>query len=218
MAVKDYLNVITSEHRQQPKFIATATAYFDHVEEARRVVDSFDQHFGLEDGVGKQLDMLGESIGRTRTLPFQPEGYSAKLDDDSYRLVLKAKILQNQWDGTIAGMGELFGSIFPNLKLEIIDYQDMSMQVNVLGLEDNMQLQLLNQGYVIPKPEGVRLKIVFVIVVDQPVTAYFGSALQTGTEMSIYPVFSDELTGRKELQLIAYYKQGTTLSVYPEMR
>lgn len=218
MAIENYLNIITSEHRGQPKYIATATAYFSKLEEARRVLECFDLHFGLEDGVGVQLDKLGEIIGRKRILPFQPEGYSAKLDDDSYRLVLKAKILQNQWDGTISGIETLFKNIFPQLDLEIIDHQDMSMQVNVAGLTDNMQLQLLNQGYVIPKPEGVRLKIVFVIVVGEPLKTYFGQTLQTGTQMSIYPVFSDALSGKKQLRLATYYKQGTTLSVYPEKR
>ena len=45
---------------------------------------------------------------------------------------------------------------------------------------------------------------------------YFGAALQSGTEMSIYPIFSDELNATYTLPIVAYYKQGTTLSVYPQ--
>lgn len=157
--IEDYLNMITSEHRQQPKYIAMLTAYFGKIQHMINVLNAWDEHFHIEDAIGVQLDQLGEIVGRKRVLNFQPVGYSAKLDDEYYRLVLKAKILQNQWDGTIAGMQQLFSSIFPDQTLILIDRQDMTMQATVVGLSDSLQVQLLNHGYILPKPEGVRLNI-----------------------------------------------------------
>lgn len=44
-----------------------------------------------------------------------------------------------------------------------------------------------------------------------------GSALQTGAELSIYPIFNDELTANYTYPILSYYKQGTCLSVYPRL-
>lgn len=157
--IEEYLNIITSEHRGQPRYIAMLTAYLSKLQHVVNVLKAWDVHFHLEDAEGVQLDLLGEIIGRKRILNFQPEGYSARLDDDMYRLILKAKILQNQWDGTIQGIQQLFKSVFPDQTLVLIDHQDMTMQATVVGLADPLQVQLLNHGYILPKPEGVRLNV-----------------------------------------------------------
>ena len=212
--IADYLNMISSEHRGQPKYIAMLTAYLRKLQDAQMVLEAFDLHFDLNEAIGAQLDKLGEIVGRSRILAFQPESRSALLDDDNYRLIIKAKILQNQWDGTIEDMASLFKQVFPDMQLAIIDNQNMSMEIQVTGLRDDLQLQMLNNGYVIPKPEGVRIKIPFILELEKQ-TIYFGAALQTGTEMSIYPIFSDDLSSTYTLPIVAYTKQGTYLSVYP---
>ena len=213
--IEDYLNIITSEHRQQPKYIAMLTAYLRKLQDAQLVIEAFDLHFDLNEAIGAQLDRLGDIVGRSRILQFQPENQSAKLNDENYRLIIKAKILQNQWDGTIEDMASLFRQVFPDMQLKIIDNQNMSMEIQVTGLRDDLQLQMLNNGYVIPKPEGVRIKITFILELERQ-TIYFGAALQSGTEMSIYPIFSSELAASYTLPIVGYYKQGTYLSVYPK--
>lgn len=213
--IDDYLNIITSEHRQQPKYIAMLTAYLRKLQDAQLVIEAFDLHFDLNEAIGTQLDRLGEIVGRSRILAFQPESRSALLDDDNYRLIIKAKILQNQWAGTIEDMANLFQQVFPDMQLKIIDHQNMSMEIQVTGLRDDLQLQMLNNGYVIPKPEGVSIKITFILELERQ-TIYLGAALQSGTEMSIYPIFSSELAASYTMPIVGYYKQGTYLSVYPK--
>lgn len=213
--IEDYLNIITSEHRQQPKYIAMLTAYLRKLQDAQLVIEAFDLHFALDEAIGAQLDRLGEVVGRSRILQFQPESRSALLDDDNYRLIIKTKILQNQWNGTIEDMANLFKQVFPDMQLKIIDNQNMSMEIQVTGLRDDLQLQMLSNGYVIPKPEGVRIKITFILELERQ-TIYFGAALQSGTEMSIYPIFSSELSASYTLPIVSYYKQGTEMSIYPK--
>ncbi len=167
--IEEYLNIITSEYRQKPKYIAMLMAYFQRLQHAVNILNAWDEHFHIEDAIGAQLDQLGEIIGRKRVLDFQPEGYSARLDDETYRLILKAKILQNQWDGTIYGMQQLFQNVFPDQELILIDRQDMTMQATVVGLADSLQIQLLNHGYILPKPEGVKLNIT---TIENKVFAY----------------------------------------------
>lgn len=167
--IENYLNIITSEHRLQPRYIAMVTAYFTMLQHTINVLNAWNEHWHLEDAAGVQLDLLGDIIGRKRVLNFQPEGYSARLDDDYYRLILKAKILQNQWDGTIQGIQQLFASVFPDKTLVLIDHQDMTMQATVVGLSDSLQVQLLHHGYILPKPEGVRLNVT---IIENKVFAY----------------------------------------------
>ena len=209
--IEDYLNIIASEHRQQPKYMAMLTAYLRKLQDAQLVIEAFDLHFDLNEAIGAQLDKLGEIVGRSRILAFQPESRSALLDDDNYRLI----IMQNQWDGTIEDMANLFKQVFPDMQLAIIDNQNMSMEIQVTGLRDDLQLQMLSNGYVIPKPEGVRIKITFILELERQ-TIYFGAAMQSGTEVSIYPIFSSELTASYTLPIVGYYKQGTEMSIYPK--
>ena len=152
--IANYLNIITLEHRQRPKYIAMLTAYLRKLQDVQMVLEAFDLHFDLNKAIGAQLDKLGEIVGCSRILAFQPESQPALLDDDNYRLIIKAKILQNQWDGTIEDMANLFKQVFPDMQLNIIDNKNMSMEIQVTGLRDDLQLQMLNNGYVIPKPEG----------------------------------------------------------------
>lgn len=167
--IEEYLNIITSEHRNQPKYIAMLTAYFQKLQHAVNVLNAWDEHFHIEDAVGAQLDQLGEIIGRNRVLNFQPDGHSARLDDETYRMILKAKILQNQWDGTIYGMQKLFKAVFPDMELILIDHQNMTITAAVVGLSDSLQLQLLRQGYILPKPEGVQMNVT---IIDGKIFAY----------------------------------------------
>lgn len=154
-----YLNIITSQHRQQPKYIAMVSAFLRKINDAKVLLDAWDLHFGLNESFGAQLDVIGEIVGRKRKLDFQPVGYSAVLDDENYRLVIKAKILQNQWDGTNQSIKTLFNSVFPDKTLVIQDNQDMTMKATIIGLENELHKQLLNHGYIIPKPSGVGLEV-----------------------------------------------------------
>lgn len=167
--MQDYLNLITSQHRQQPKFIAMLNAYMQKLEDAKILLDSWNFHFDLEEAYGVQLDILGILVGRGRILNFQPANYSSRLDDENYRICIKSKILQNQWDGTNQGLYDLFKQIFPDLDLIIRDNQDMSMRVTVIGMSNALQKELIERGYIIPKPQGV--EVIF-NVIESKIFAY----------------------------------------------
>lgn len=55
------------------------------------------------------------------------------------------------------------------------------------------------------------------ITITGQMQMYLGAALQTGVELSVYPIFNDELTASYTCPLLSYYKQGTQLSVYPKL-
>ncbi|WP_368489334.1 DUF2612 domain-containing protein [Clostridium sp. BJN0013] len=161
MAIDAYLNHITSQHRDKPKFIAWLTAFLNKVDDAYNCIKGFDNDFDIDYAIGNQLDILGQIIGVNRVLNFQPtEDFDPKLDDDTYRLVLKAKIGKNMWQGTLPEIYTIWSNMFPDLKLNIIDNQDMSMTAVIEGVIGQLKELLIANGYIIPKPSGVRINYV----------------------------------------------------------
>jgi hypothetical protein len=90
------------------------------------------------------------------------------LDDENYRLILKAKIIQNKWRGTKKELYNFWSQYFPSNPILIQDNQDMTMNVQVVGMT-GLKKELVENGYIVPKPAGVRVNYVFA---DEPVFAY----------------------------------------------
>ncbi len=83
------------------------------------------------------------------------------LNDDNYRLVLKAKIIHNQWKGTKKELYDFWALYFPLNPILLQDNQDMSMDVTIYGMESQLQQDLVRYGYIFPKPAGVRINFNF---------------------------------------------------------
>jgi hypothetical protein len=79
------------------------------------------------------------------------------LSDDVYRLVIKAKIAHNHWDGTLEQMTEIWSTLFPNIYLVPMDNQDMTMNALVIGVSSQLEQDLVTHGLIIPKPEAVHI-------------------------------------------------------------
>jgi hypothetical protein len=161
--IQPYLNLITSQHRTKPKFndwlyTALSTVY-DGISATESINDAFD----IDRAKGSQLDVIGEILGRSRYLPFQPgNGFSPTLSDDNYRIALKAKVIQNGWDGTIPSIYSIWYSLFSDLTMNIVDNQNMTMSVLI---DSNTQMdtvitEMIAAGYIVPKPAGVGLVII----------------------------------------------------------
>ncbi|MGG3884364.1 DUF2612 domain-containing protein [Brevibacillus panacihumi] len=162
MAIDPYLNLITSQHINKKKYISWVTALLTKVDHAITFAKNLPSHFDIDTATGVQLDVLGEIIGRSRYLPFElQEKPTLRLSDASYRTALKAKIAINQWDGTIPQIYELWNNLFPETVLRIKDNQNMTMVATIYGELNIEEVQLITVGYIIPKPFGVGLTVVF---------------------------------------------------------
>lgn len=177
MGNEKYLNKITSQHKTKPNFMAWLNKNLSLVDDITSVLEKLDDDFDIYKAIGKQQDILGDIIGRSRILDFQPaDGSNPKLDDDLYRVVQLAKISINQWDGTIPGVVELWKNLFPDYQIIIQDNQDMSMNLSIIGLTSTFEKELMSKGYIAPKPEGVRLNYDFYMHLYQAVqTAFFAA-------------------------------------------
>lgn len=162
MAIQEYLSLVTSEHANKPNFIAWLTAILSMVNDTNTCAASITGAFDLGSAVGVQLDAIGAVVGVSRTVDFQPSaGVSPVLDDPTYLIAIKGRIAMNQWDGTITGIQEIWQSLFPNIYLILKDNQDMSMNALVIGLTSSIQQDLVTNGYIVPKPEGVSINYTY---------------------------------------------------------
>lgn len=152
----EYLKLITSEHYNKPNYYNYVKSFLDLCSPIGNVLRQFDEIFNLENAVGDQLDKLGELVGVSRKLPIVDEDIPSVLGDDSFRLVIKAKILKDHWDGTRQGMEEIMDAIFPDLSYDIVDNYNMTLTVTVIdpSITDEQEA-LIKNGFIIPKPSGV---------------------------------------------------------------
>ncbi len=178
MAIKKYLDNITSQHRDKPKYMAWLSSILTILDHAYLVIKSIDINFDIDYAIGKQLDTLGKIIGRKRTLTFQPlNGHNPILDDETYRLVLKAKVAMNMWDGTVPKMYEIWDNIFKDIGLELQDNQDMSFNAYITGYVNQIRQDLIQHGYIVPKPEGV--KVNYILKSPMEFKPYFATLVTT---------------------------------------
>lgn len=200
--VETYTDRITSQFQNNPKYMATVAfdvAFYVHMQE---LFDSMERSGGIFDlstpPVGDQLDIIGKWVGVSRTIAepitgvyfswddtagdgwdsgvWQPNNEPANLvtlPDDVYLTVIRAKIAANSWDGTTEGAYKVWNVLFPLLKLLIIDLQNMSYIVALVGAPiDALTQALLTQGYLPLKPEGIRIADYIVSVDSNPLFSW----------------------------------------------
>ncbi|MDU4960210.1 MAG: DUF2612 domain-containing protein [Sporomusaceae bacterium] len=170
MALKDrYLNLISSQHRDKPKYMAMLSALMQPSEDIFAVGVYLDDEFDIDNAVGKQQDILGHIVGQERTLPFQPaRGLSPVLDNYAYRQLLKAKIAKNTWKGRVEDLKETWLTLFGK-PIIIQDNQDMTIDVVVVGLFDQIVKDMILNGLIVPKPQSVGVNYAFA---DEAVFGY----------------------------------------------
>lgn len=222
-----YESLITSEYRLAKKYkkmVGDMTKYGLATDTA---AESFQKAFDVETAEGDQLDTLGEIVGVSRTLDFEPpEGSSLdivcpnatemkadlepsiykiyqmptpsqiadasvivsiimsggeaedvsgafRVNDDTYRKMVKSRIIQNIWRGDPRTLYDMWKTLYPDGSIQIQDLQDMTYNVVIMGDFSVLEVELIRRGILIPKPEGVRVYIVTVVGTDGiPIFSY----------------------------------------------
>lgn len=182
-----YTDRITNYHATKPKYFAhidlSTRPLIDITSATRGLVTAF----GIDTAVGVQLDALGLWIGRSRIVsqpisgvyfsldteglgfdqgvwqgPYDPDSGYTSLSDETYRIILKAKIAINNWDGRNDSLPPILDAATAGsgLKMQIVDNQDMTISIWVFPETDisNVSLELIaaiRQGYLTVKAAGV---------------------------------------------------------------
>lgn len=108
--------------------------------------------YNLETAVGSQLDTIGVIVGVDR---FYSEG---ALDDDTYRMIIKLKIVKNNMNYSMSSISELLFTFFEK---DITPYSDNEMDITFLVKEDlTLLVDVAIEKELLPSPSGVLVNYV----------------------------------------------------------
>lgn len=200
MALSDYTGLVTSEYQGAAKFLATIAATAQPMVDNQALLAGMAALFDLDTTTGAQLDVVGLWVGQSRNVPaplvgvyfcwggtgpgwgfgawkgpHDPSQGLTTLDDGTYRLLLRATIAGNHWDGTLAGaaaaLANLFnGSSTPGTLIWIDDGLSMNMTFVVSGQQPTAVFAaILRDGLVPLRPAGVSCNYVQTSVSGAPV-------------------------------------------------
>lgn len=182
-----YPNLITSEHANKPKFVAAVAASTQPFVDIQQTLFGLIADFDLDHAVGVQLDQVGRWVGQSRRIStplvgvyfswaaattgwgagvwkgvFDPVTGLTTLNDEFYRLLLRAVISLNSWDGTTPAAAAALAPLFPNNLVYIQDNFDMTISVAVAGPAiDPVSAALLTGGYLALRAATVGVKYYF---------------------------------------------------------
>lgn len=181
--VEEYLNLITQQHRDKPRFMATVEAMVAPYVHMQNVLMSFMSAFDVDYAVGVQLDIIGQWVGVSRiiTTPISgvyftwdgttqtgwdngiwksandPDSGITTLPDDLYRRLIKSKIASNASCGEVSDIYNVLTSVVSVASaVKIVDNQDMTMTVQLDVSElTSYEQQIIRSGVLNIQPAGV---------------------------------------------------------------
>jgi len=197
----DYTTLITSEHKK-PKFKSLVSLLTNAIGSNTQLMQNISSYYDIDTAVGAQLDVLGQWIGFSRFISPSitnaffslddpilglDSGYLAglydsggvtALDDNTYRLLLYAKIALNHWDGSLVNAIAGIQAAFPNNTIIIQDNLDMTMNIGITGPITPLIQALLVRGYFDIRPAGV---LVNAYIWPDATSPFFGLDFQNST-------------------------------------
>ncbi|EOC1346684.1 DUF2612 domain-containing protein [Cronobacter turicensis] len=182
-----YTELITNYHATKPRFFDSVDLATRHFVDSAATVQGLVEAFDIDSATGAQLDILGQWIGRSRYVkepikdiyfswdddgpgydrgvwqgPFDPDDGFTALSDDTYRVILRAKIAINQWDGQNDSLPAILDAATAGsgLGMQIIDHQDMTVSMLIFPETtlESVSLELIaaiRMGYLTVKAAGV---------------------------------------------------------------
>ena len=205
----DYTQIITSQHRNKPRFSAMVSLLAGAFGQVSDSLLGLVEAFNIDTAIGNQLDIIGLWVGISRRQsvpipnvfftwddedlgwnfaswkgPFEPSEGVTVLDDATYRAVLKAKIGSNYWNGSNTDLVEIGGTALSEFDIQCftIDNMDMSITIYILGAPTAVIIEMIKRGVVPPKPAGVR--VTGYILASSPGAPFFALSVSTTTEVA----------------------------------
>lgn len=181
---EQYLNKITDEHIDKPKFLATVKLIAENYVDVQNFLWELIAAYDVDEAEGEQLDAIGLWVGASRIVdvplagvyfewdtttsegwdsgvwikPGDPENGVEVLGDDQFRSLIKAKIIANKWKGYPEGAYEIIDAAFTaDPPILIVDNQNQTQTVKITaGSISAINQALITQGYLPIKPAGIR--------------------------------------------------------------
>jgi hypothetical protein len=185
----DFWKTIISQYANSAVLTTLIDNFNQCIDPTLNLQSFFDLIWNVDTAQGYGLDVWGRIVGVIRTLQivgtqtyfdFQEAGLSANgfgqqsfftdgqqlttnfaLSDDAFRVLILAKAFANISDGSIKSLNQLLVSLFPHRgNAFVTDGLNMSMTYSFTFTLTPVELAILSQSGVLPKPTGVSLTIV----------------------------------------------------------
>jgi hypothetical protein len=196
MTADRYLDLVPSWNADRPKFTGTIELLVTSLVDLQNFAATVPEAFDLDFAVGRQLDVVGEWIGRSRRIvapadniwfsfdipglgldeapilgPYEDDRVLVSLDDDTYRRLLRAKIIANAWDGTVemaqTALDEYF--IDPDVHVWYDDRGDWTGSIVVSGkIPSTVDLVILADDLIPLDLAGMRIESLMTTVDGSP--------------------------------------------------
>jgi hypothetical protein len=189
VTIEDYLALITQQYQDSPNYLEmVALSVMGPVQVQNLMLQMQGPLFNLSTPpVGDQLDIVGQWAGISRQISepiigvfftwddtaadgwdsgtWQPSGNPTsivELPDPAYLNLILAKIAANQWDGSTQEFYAILQQAFPEYQILLVDAQDMSYSLGIIGFPvDALTLAIFTGGYIPVRPEGVMVSSYF---------------------------------------------------------
>lgn len=189
---------IYAQYRDKPKFVSWIGINGHLGNEIESAYQDIAGSYDIDSANTAELDILGRIVGINRsfeaTIEYsssqfgrsqfgssqfqQTQGVTdAALNNDIYRLLIRAKIAKNTNDATLDGIIAAFSFIVETNGIRILDPENMGIDILFDSLTDLEKLVLVNFD-ITPKPQGVELNG----FIDESDVTQFGSAQFGGAQ------------------------------------
>ena len=179
--VTPYTSLITSEFQTAPNFMSMVANVCQPWADTIALAQSVPTLYDVDVAFGAQLDAIGLWVGLPRTIQTpllvyfswdtdnlgwdqgiwygegQPINYAVSMDDGTYRIMLKAKIAANQWDGSTEQYLIDFQKVFAGsgITITFVDNQNDTIDVYFSAKPSALLIGLLENDYLPLRPAGV---------------------------------------------------------------
>lgn len=158
MKIENYINLLNPLYLKGKNYRALARGLMEVFFDLLCLSEALGEMYDLTKAKGVFLDFLGQMVGVGRVMPIRST--SARLNDDLYRKVIKAKIAINTWNGTMETLPDVLNSVFPELNIVVTDHQNMTVTATLREKVSGELLDILNNGYLIPRSYGVDMNYI----------------------------------------------------------
>jgi len=188
--VQNVADTVISQYSASPVLRAIIDSINEWIDPGANIDDFYSLVWNLDTAVGYGLDVWGRIVGVGRVLQISQSkywGYSEAtvlsadpygqspffggqalnnnfvLSDDGFRTLILAKAAANICDGSIPAINAVLMTLFSGRgNAFVIDHGDMSMDYAFAFTPTPVEISIIQQSGVLPKPTGVSVNMVLV--------------------------------------------------------
>lgn len=169
---------IYSQYRDKPNLVAWLQILASLGNQIEGVYSLVASSYLIDDASGEQLNVIGRVVVISRNYD------SGVMDDDTYRLILKARIAKNVSDTTLDGIIKALAFVVGFDDIRVVDPEDMTFSIEFGQPLTTLQRTVITNFDIVPKPQGVRFsgfeEITGTWRFGQPEAQFGGSGVQFG--------------------------------------